>query len=55
MTPKCGRASTTRKATTMRDFLALIRHGLNVRDMAAAVVMASFLIMLALLLPEVIG
>lgn len=39
----------------MRDFLALVRYGLNVRDLAAAASMASFLIMLALLLPEVFG
>jgi hypothetical protein len=37
----------------MRDFLALIRHGLNVRDLAAAASMASFIIMLALWLPEI--
>lgn len=37
----------------MRDFLALIRAGLNWRDLAAVASMASFLIMLAILLPEI--
>ena len=38
----------------MRDFLALVRHGLNWRDLAAAIVMSAFLINLAVWLPEVI-
>jgi hypothetical protein len=38
----------------MRDFLALIRHGLNWRDLAAATVMSATLINLAIWLPEVV-
>jgi hypothetical protein len=38
----------------MRDFLDLVRAGLNWRDLAAAASMASFIIMLAVWLPEVV-
>ena len=38
----------------MRDFLELIRAGLNWRDLAAAASMSAFLIMLAIWLPEVV-
>lgn len=38
----------------MRDFLALIRHGLNWRDLAAAASMSSFILALAYWLPEVV-
>jgi hypothetical protein len=38
----------------MRDFLALLRAGLNWRDLAAATVMSATLINLAIWLPEVI-
>lgn len=38
----------------MRDFLDLVRAGLNWRDLAAAASMSAFLIMLAIWLPEVV-
>jgi hypothetical protein len=38
----------------MRDFLELMRAGLNWRDLAAAVSMSSFIVMLAFWLPEAV-
>jgi hypothetical protein len=38
----------------MRDFLALVRAGLNWRDLAAAACMSATILNLAIWLPEVI-
>jgi hypothetical protein len=38
----------------MRDFLALVRAGLNWRDLAAATVMSATILNLAIWLPEVV-